>query len=153
MPSFIDLVLEMGIHDLLARRVSHPRAVIGEGDIFLLIAPRTTWSEIQYFHRTVAFRSIRYDSAIVSFWLRGGTESPVWTSRTSIATASTGDHWARTWLVNADGCIRSHQFDLGPPNAEIRTLNERYRLAGLVFTDGPVGVAQTHPIPNTMGGG
>ena len=59
------------------------------------------------------------------------------------------------WLLGGDVvCLRrrgiqSYQSDHSPPNAEIRTLNDCYRLVGLVCEEDPVGTTQTHPIPNT----
>ena len=132
--------------------MSHPLASIGENDILLLIGICTSWAEIQDFRHTAARRSIRYAAMVVPFWLRDATESALWTTRTSIDTALTGGGpWAGTWSVYAAGGIRSYQFDVSPPDAEIRTLNECYRLVGMACEDDPVGTTQTHPIPNTVG--
>ena len=150
-PVFSDHVLDRNTHDHISRRVTNSLPVIGEGDIFLLVRLCASWPGIQDFRRTIAYRSIRYSAMIVSFWLRGGTQSSLRTSKTSIDTALTGDPWEGTWSVYASGGIQSHQFDMGPSKAEIRTLKDCYRLAGLTCEDDPDGISRTHAIPNSAG--
>ena len=129
-PAFSDQVLDVDIQNMLARRFSHPLSAIGEDDVALLIGLCATWGEIQDFRHTVSRKSIRYAAMISPFWLRGGTQSELWTSRTSIDSALTGVPLAGTWSVYAAGGIQSAQFDVAPSNAEIRTLKDCYRLAG-----------------------
>ena len=88
---------------------------------------------------------------VTPFWLRGGEESALWTSRTSIDTALAGDPWASAWSFYESGGTRSYQFDLSRANAGVRTLQDCCRLGGQECLDGPVGLVQTHPIPNTVG--
>ena len=144
-------ILDQCLHDRLARRASHSLPAIGGNDIFLLVGLCATWSEIQDFRRTVAYGSARYASMIAPFWLRDGAQSSLWTSRTSIDTALTGDPWDGTCSVYTSGGIQSRQFDLGPSDAEIRTLNDCYRLAGLTCEEEPGGITQTQSIPNSAG--
>ena len=140
MPVFSDQVVDAGIHDLLVRMSPHPLSLIGDKDIFLLIGYCVTWAEISDFRRTVSQRPIRYASMIVPFRLRGGAESALWTSQTAIDTALTGDPWASSWMVYCAGGIASHQFDISPLNAEIRTLADSYRLVEHECEDDPEGV-------------
>ena len=150
MPVFSDQVVDAGIHDLLVRMSPHPLSLIGDKDIFLLIGYCVTWAEISDFRRTVSQRPIRYASMIVPFRLRGGAESALWTSQTAIDTALTGDPWASSWMVYCAGGIASHQFDISPLNAEIRTLADSYRLVEHECEDDPEGVGETHSIPHSQ---
>ena len=150
-PVFRDQVLDSGVYDMLVRRVSPPISVLGDADIFLLAVYCATWAEIRDFRRASAFRSIRYAAMGVPFWLRGGAESALWTSATSLDTALTGGPWAASWVVYAEGWIQSRQFDLRLANAEIRTLQDCYRLVGQHRMEDPEGIMQTRSIPNTVG--
>ena len=85
------------------------------------------------------------------FFLRYGAQYNLWTSRTAIDSALTGDPVAGTWSVYAAGGIQGAQFDLYPPNGEILNLKDCYRLDGLTFEEDPAGLTQTHPIPNSVG--
>ena len=88
---------------------------------------------------------------IAPSWLRDGAESALWTSQTLIDTALTGGPWASGWAGYCAGGIASHQFDLGPSSAEIRTLEDCFRLVGQECAAGPEGSSQTHRIPNSAG--
>ena len=103
------------------------------------------------FRRTLSQRSVRYADMIVPARLRDGAESAYWESQTLVDTAPTGDPRASTWMVYCAGGIAIHQFDLSPPSAEIRTLNDGYRLAAHVCAADPVGSSQTHSVPNSAG--
>ena len=105
-PVFSDQVLDIGAHELLARRVSHTLSVTGDVDIFLLAGYCATWEGIRYLRRTVAFRSVRYASMSVPFWLRAGAESAFWTSMASIDTALKGGQREASWAVYAAGGFR-----------------------------------------------
>ena len=71
--------------------------------------------------------------------------------------ADIGRHAARGWPVgvNLDGILRrgitSHQFDLSPPSAEIRTFEDCYRLVGQECDADPTGSRQTRSVPNSVG--
>ena len=150
-PVFSDQVLDAAIHDLLVSRASHPMELIGDIDIFLLIGFCASLSEILDFRRTVSQRSARYAAMIVPFWMRDGAESALWTSQTIIDTTLTGDPWASGWMVYCAGGITSHQFDISPVNAEIRTLGDCYRLVGQECEEDLDGVRAIHTIPNSVG--
>ena len=150
-PVYSDRILDIAIHDLLARRASRPMSVIGANDIFLLIWYCSSWAAILDCRRTVSQRSIRYDSMIAPFWLRDGKEASSRTSQTSIDTALTVDPWASGWMVYCSRGIASRLFDLSPSNAEIRTLVDCYRLAGQECEADPEISSQTHSAPNSSG--
>ena len=150
-PVFIDQVLDSGIHDLLVRRSPRPLSLLGDKDIFILIGHCGSWAEILDFRRTASQRSVRYAAMIVPFWLRGGAESALWASQTAIDTAPQGDPWASSWMVYCAGGIASHQFDISPSNADIRTLSDSYRLVGHECEDDPEGMSATHSIPHSQG--
>ena len=150
-PVYSDQILDIAIHDILARRASLPMSVIYDNDIFFLIWYCHSWAEIQDYRRTVFHRLVRYAAVILPFWLRDGTESSSLTSQTLIDTALTGDPLASGWTVYCSGGIISHQFDLSPSNAEIRTLFDCYRLVGQECEAGPEGSRQTHSAPNSAG--
>ena len=150
-PVFSEQVLGASIRDLLVRRASHPLALIGDKDIFLLIGFCASWGEILDLRRTVAHRSVRYAAMIAPCWLRDGTESALWISHTIIDTALTGDPRASGWVVYCAGGITSHQFDLSPANAEIRTIGDCYRLVGQMCEEDPQGMRAAHTIPNSVG--
>ena len=150
-PVYSDQILDIAVHDILVRRASRPMSVIGDSDIFLLIGYCNSWAEILDFRRTVLRRSVRYDAMIVPFWLRDGEESALWTSPTLIDTALAGDPRASGWMVYCSGGIASHQFDLSPSNAELRTMVGCYRLVGQECEEDPEGSSQAHSIPNSSG--
>ena len=141
----------MGGRDLFARRVSRLLSVIGGSEIFLIFGPCADWAEFRDFRRVVALQSIRYASMIVPFLLRGGEESALRTPRTSTDTALTGDPWASSWAAYSTCGIQSRQFDPIASSAEVRTLQDCYRLFRQVCMGDPVGIVQTLPIPNTVG--
>ena len=150
-PVYIDQLLDVGVRGLSVRRVSHRMSAIMDDDISFLICICSKWNAIQDYRRTVAQRSVRYDDAIVPFWLRYGAESTLWTSQTSTDTALTGDPWGSSWMAYPAGGIMSRQFNLSPSSAEILTLQDSYRPVGLERVVCPVGISQTHPTPNTSG--
>lgn len=75
----------------------------------------------------------------------------MWTSRTSIDNALTGDHCAGTLSAYASGGFQSRQFDSSPSGAEIRTINDFYISEGLTCEAAPAAPTQTHAIPNDSG--
>ena len=123
---------------------SAPLSVVGGDGSFLLIGLCATCADVRDFIHTVSRKSARYAATIVPFWLRGGNQSNLRTSRAAIDSALTGASIAGTWSVYASGGIQSSQFDLSPSNDEIRTFKERYRLAGLTCEEDPAGKTQTH---------
>ena len=150
-PVFSDQLLDVGVYELLVRRVSQSFSLIGDKDIFLLVGLRLSLADIQDFRHTIAHKSVRYAAMILPFWLRDGIQSALWTSQTVIDSALTGDPWASGWVVYCAGGISSHHFDLSPASAEVRTLGDCYRLIGHECEDDPTGVRATHTIPNSVG--
>ena len=150
-PVFCDHVIESASYDLPERRAPHPVPVIGDKDVFLLIASSDARSEIGVRRRTFARRRPRYSATISPFWIRDDNAPVIWTSRTSADSDTTGDPMESSWGFVSTGGIDSREFDLSPSRTEIWALNDRYRPVGQEFEEDPAGTAQTHNIPDTHG--
>ena len=150
-PCFFEQISEWGAYDLLVRKTQKYISFIGERGISLLVWSCESWGEISDFHRAISRRIPRYAAMVEPMGLRGNAESWIRTSSASIDSVLTGDPLAPQWAVYFPGGIASAHFDLIPPIAEIRTLNQSYRLAEAVCAEDPNGGIQTNIIHGAAG--
>ena len=125
--------------------------MIGDKDIYLLAARCKSRAAIQDFRTSESRRRPRYAAMIAPSRIRGNTESEIWSSSESMDSALTSDPRAYLRGVYFSVGAASSQFGLSPPIAEVRVLNDSYRLAGATCGEDPVGLAQTHTVPCPIG--
>ena len=88
---------------------------------------------------------------IAPLWVRGNTESQLWTSLNLVDSATTGDRWADSWEVFCSGGIDRIQFYLIPPSSEVRALSDPCRLAGVTRVGDSIGTTQAHTLSGSVG--
>lgn len=74
----------------------------------------------------------------------GKADSLLWTSYTMVDSATPGDQGLDSWEVYCTGGVTSSQLNLNLASAEIRVLNDAYRLDGVTCEEDPIGMIQTH---------
>ena len=128
-------MLERQAYDILVRKTTQMISLIMGRDVFVLIGRRKSQYEVQYCRQTVSHRMPRYAAMIAPNWPRGATESELRADATLIDPTLTGDPWTPQRMVSCSGGVSSAHLDPSPANAEVRTLDQAYRLAGMVFVE------------------
>ena len=153
LPVFCDQMAESHVFELIVRKSSQEASMVGDKDIYLSEWLCKPLAETRDFRASPARRRPRYAAMVAPSRIRDNTESQLWTSFTLMDSALTGDPWSDLRDVYCSGGIVSIQFDLAPSISEVRVLNDPYRLAGATCGDAPIGLAQTHAVPGSGGGG